>query len=523
MTVPQVVTNPNNLPALADLMQSQEFFKQVCDMMKANHMIARLGAGNVFFMTEAGQTKRGFKVKVDLDYGKHFAFPAGPDQRPMILGEGYDFINQYSNIEVIRPKTLMAQDGTEKGNPYFERDEKTGSITSMFIRGLAIGYSPTGNLVGIDKTIFVNLPTLLVQEIQAKIKRSPSLGMMGTRDQRPTEITYYKDNGKWGKNKIVDTEPTTVKAVGAWHFIGLTGDLGYWVNISHPEIQAAFESFSQKQRFLDRSASTILNRLLLAQHPAIATKTPIVTELNVTEDYGKKIQSAKAHMFVYGWTADKDPKQRREDILAMADRLARGEDAANLEIKIDRTDVVDVTTEAEIADIVHSEADPSEIQTPSDDDEWGNSDAQSQPETVTPAPIDPPKTEPEPTPLPIRFFICKSCGEIHSEREKPNGCRKCGDVELKEYPTMAAAKANARKVTPAEKAPIDPPAKETPAQSAPVQDLTKFLTDKTTDKKIAIKVRDELGLDDFTALRKAEPAKLSEFFSKYNAAMTAKG
>lgn len=513
--------NPN-LPALPDLMKNQAFFDQVCQMMRQNHMIARLGDGNCFFMTEAGQPKRGFKVKVSLEYGKHFAFPAGPDQKSMILGEGYDFINQYAGIEIVRPKTLMAQDGSERGNPFFDRDPKTGSLNSMFIRGLAIGYSPTGNLVAIDKTIFVNLPTLLVQEIQAKLKKHPSLGMMGTRDQRPSDITFYKDNGKWGKQRVVDAEPTTIKAVGAWHFIGLTGDLGYWVNISHPEIQAAFESFSQKQRFLDRSAGTILNRLLLAQHPAIATKTPIVTDIEVVEEYGKKVKSAKAHVFVYGWTAGNDPKAKRDDLVAMADRLARGEDAANMAVKLDKTDVTDVTAEAEVVDISHAEADPTEIPTPVEDaDGWDSTpiDATPEPVVTEPPPAAPERKDP-PSPPPLRHFVCQSCQTYHADQERPPCCRNGCDAELKEYPTAAAAQKAVRTPTPQEP---NPQAQGPAPATAEPRDLNKFINDKKTDRKLACRVRDELGFDDFGALRKAKPEQLAKFFSDYDAAFAAQG
>jgi|GEM_PF-2353230 len=497
-------TTSTNLPAVPELLKNPDFFGQVVGMMRQNQMIAKLGDGEAFFLTEAGQTKRAFKVKVNLEYGKHFAFPAGPEQKAMILGEGYDFINQYSGIEIIRPKTLMAQDGSERGNPYFERDEKTGSITSMFIRGLAIGYSPTGNLVAIDKTIFVNLPTLLVQELQAKIKKHPSLGMMGTRDQRPNEITYYNDNGKWGRNRVIDKEPTVVKAQGSWHFVALTGDLGYWVNISHPEIQAAFESFSQKQRFLDRSAGTILNRLLLAQHPAIATKTPIVTELNVTEDYGKKVQSAKAHVFVYGFTADANPKQKRDDIVAMADRIAAGEDAANLAVKIEKTGVTDVTTEAEIVDETHAEADPSEIQTPVIDD---GTQVEEPPATTA-------------TKSQLRFYTCADCNAVMTVSEPMNGCNTCGSIEIMPHESLITAREYVAKQRTSSTA-----AKNTgtPAEATEQpQDLTKFLNDKNTNRKIACKVRDEMNFDDFAALRKADAAKVAEFFTRYNAAAAVK-
>lgn len=340
--------------------------------------VARLGDGNVFFLEEAGQTKRAFKVRVDLEYPHQFCFPAGADAKSMITAEGYDKLNQYAGIEVFRPKTVIAQDGAERGNPYFERDPKTGAMLSVFMRGIGIGYAPTGNLTAVDQTVYVNLQTLLVQEVQAKIKKYPALGMLGSADQRPTEITYYGDNGQKGFKRVVNETPTVQKCVGAWHFIPLASGMGYWVNISHPEIQAAFDSFTQKQRFLERTTFSILKRLIISSHPAVAAKTPVVTDLQKGEY--NKITSAKAHVVIFGFKADsRDAQKKREELEAMATRVADGERMANMEVVVNTGH--DAAEEAEIAQ-PEMVADPTEMP-PAPEPEPGEEPAPANPTTTT--------------------------------------------------------------------------------------------------------------------------------------------
>lgn len=353
----KALTNPKE--TILTMLGNADFRTALFSELRKEGMISKLGNGEVFFLSEKGQTKRGFKVKVDLQYPTQFCFPAGPNQKAMITAEGYDKINQYAGIEVFRPRTVVAQDGSEKGNPYFERDPQTGAMLSVFMRGIGIGYSPVGNLAAVDQTVYVNLQTLLVQEIQAKIKRFPALGCLGSIDSKPSEITYYGDNGKYGKQRVVDPSPTTVQADGCWHFVPLTASVGYWVNISHPEIQAAFDSFTQKQRFLERTTFSILKRLVLSSHPAIASKTPIVTQLSPGEKYNE-IASAKAHTFVYGFAVDsQNPEEKRQEIEAMAERVAESERMANMEIIQGGTH--DGVEDAEIADPISAGADPSEI------------------------------------------------------------------------------------------------------------------------------------------------------------------
>lgn len=369
------------------------------ELVRAKNMVV-LGDKQAFWIQEAGQQKRAFRAKIALTYPTQFCFPGG--DRAMVTGEGYDAANQYANIEVFRPKYLMGQDGTEKGNPYFERDNN-GAIVSIFLRGLGVGYGPTGSLVAVDQTIFLNIQTLLIQEIQAKIKKHPFLGCLGRPDEKPTQIVYYEDNGKSGKYRVVKAEPVIKDAKGCWSFIPHLNGLGYWVEISHPYIQEAFDNITQKQRYLERSAFTILKRLILSSHPAIGTKTPIVTNVERDPDNKYKILSAKAHIFVYGFChQDEDPKQKHRDMQAMAERVAQGEAAANMEvIQSAAIDGSEEELEADRQEFSDPSEIPAEISLGEDEDfEDGPGDVYYPPpspdpapdKTKTPAPVEPAAT-----------------------------------------------------------------------------------------------------------------------------------
>jgi hypothetical protein len=338
-----MTTNPTT-----DMIPVQQF-EQMKSMLEAIQKkdMAKLGDGSMFWIEEAGAKKRGFKAKVDLSFPDQFCMIQG---KSMICAQGYDKANQYAGVEVIRPKTVTIEGGKEVGNPYFEKDSH-GALVSIFIRGIGIGYAPTGSLAIVDQTVFVNLNTLLVQEVQAKLKYDPTIATLGIEAEKPKEFIAYQTKWNQASRKKEIVSEKTIEVKGAWHFLPVHGNMGYWVNLAHPDIQAAFEGFTQKQRFLERTATTVLKRLILSTHPAIAAKTPIVT----CSDEGKE----KAHIIVYGFRADDgDAKKKREDLEALAAKLSAGEAAAGMEVV--QAEARDITQEAEILEPT-AVADPTEI------------------------------------------------------------------------------------------------------------------------------------------------------------------
>ena len=328
--------------------KAQQMIKGLQDKLMAIQQkdMLRLGDGAALFIREAGVEKRAFKAKVELTCPEQFCFIS---KKPMICAPGLEKANQYAGIEIFKPQKLVANGGQEVMNPYYTMDNN-GMVSSIAMRGIGIGYGPLGSLAAVDQTIIINMSTVLLQELQAKLKNNPTIAVLGLKDRRPNEfkasIMGYDERERRRvvkKTEIVTTDDT-------WVFIPVFGLTGYWLNVTAPDILDVFDGYIQKQRFIERTANTILRRQILSLHPAIGTKTPIVT----CADKGNE----KAYIVVYGFQPETDDAQkRRKEMEALVAKLAQGEKLANMEVVVKEDEVSDV-----VPDVHASEAaDPSEI------------------------------------------------------------------------------------------------------------------------------------------------------------------
>lgn len=390
-----MIPAPIDLKLVPDIMKHPDVRKAILAQLRADNTLSYLANGEVFFVQEGGTTKRAFKTRVALSCPQHFIFIG---DKPMMLGEAYDKINQVCGIEII---------DANRGKDPYERD-KAGRVIGINLHRIGIGYSPTGNLVAVDQTYHADCSTLLIQEIQSKLKKHPFLGMMGTADQKPDSFLYYetrwidkpKDNGK-GTYKYKETaeEPKTRKVPGNLMFFeALEGGRGYWLDVTHPESQGIFESVIQKQRFLERASLTVVKRLILAAHPAIGTKTPIITSTTRIPEGQKNagdIVKAEGYVVVYGFAMNDDPKKRREEMEAMAARVAEGKAKADVTMHHEGS-----VEDAEIADPIAAGADPSEL--PPQEPEEGDDEPRGtiptvethQPDNAAPQSTSTPTTKP---------------------------------------------------------------------------------------------------------------------------------
>jgi len=302
--------------------------------------LARMGDGALFVRRDAkGDLLRAYRAEMKLDERRNEI--ATIQQKPMITAQGAAKLNQVANLQIITPPTVVV-DGTEQHNPYIERDPKTRAIQSVYIRRVAFGPSPTGNMVAVDGTLYFNIFTYFLQDLQAKIKKYPEAGTLGTRDREPKSYTYQGrrwDNRK--KTYVADGKPREVKTDGKpMVFFQIEDPVGIWVDLSHPEIQAAFNEHVSRQKFGDRHARSICTRNVLLEHPAIATK-------NVQK------RGNEATEVVYGWRRDESIK----DIEEQARKIFEGE--------VGESEVHVLKTEAEVV--------PEDLQAAADTpDEFGD-------------------------------------------------------------------------------------------------------------------------------------------------------
>lgn len=244
-----------------------------------------------------------------------------------ISSTGYRLLNKVASVSLATPEKVVV-DGRDQPNPYIERNDETKMIEVVWIRKVGIGYSLVGNVVAIDKTLCYNIKTYFLQSIQAKMKR------VEWKSGKPTKTLLHPNCAKLG---IEEKEP---KGDGDWAFFKVEPPLGLWVNYADPAILDCMEEHTQRQRFADRIAQTIVERNILKDHPAIS-----VSKVEPKERGGLVV----AYVPVYGFRHELEAPNIKE-ILA---QLERGEET--IDVKAEVIDDVPVEDEKEAIQDVDKE------------------------------------------------------------------------------------------------------------------------------------------------------------------------
>lgn len=322
-------TSSATLPAL------QQDLQQQIDQIR-RHDIAALGDGEVFVRRDATGTVRAVKGAVRLSESAREIQSVGGNY--CVTAAGADRLNQIPGLNVLTPPMVIV-DGREMSNPFIERDPITKVIQAVYVRKVVFGLTPTGNWSAVDYSLFFNVYTYFLQDLQAKVKKYPICGCYGVEGQRPTSVRYAPE--KWettqsGKRFKAEPKPEDFRETDLSRaqlvFFSITPPIGLWVDLSHGEIQEALNQHVQRQKFGDRHAQSICTRNALIKHPAIAAK-------------GLTVTNGVAVVPVYGYRHDLDPRGLNE----MADKISRGEvDPAK--VAVDResaraADYVDVKIE----------------------------------------------------------------------------------------------------------------------------------------------------------------------------------
>jgi len=219
--------------------------------------------------------------------------------KTVISSAGYIQLNKAASVNLVTPKSVIV-DGKAENNPYVERNPNTRAIEAVAVRKIGIGFSPIGNITVIDKTLYYNVYTYLIQSIQAKMKK----------DQRKKDETRCAFVG------TAQDKPKTGKYV----FYETASPLGIWANYADGMILDCLEEHTQRQRFGDRIAQSIVERNILRDHPAIGTAQVEATGAE---------RNRTAIVTVYGWRHEMGPY----NISEILDQAEKG--AEELEIKKD--------------------------------------------------------------------------------------------------------------------------------------------------------------------------------------------
>jgi len=243
---------------------------------------------------------------------------------------GYKHLNKVASVNIVTPQKVMI-DERERLNPHIERNPKTKMVETVAIRKIGIGYSPAGNITVIDKTLFYNLYAYFIESVQSKMKK------------------VKWDKGKATKDKlhpdcaVIGTENEKPEKKGNWAFFETISPLGLWINHEDSAITDCLNEHTQRQKFGDRIAQTIVERNILKDHPAIGIDKVYPTDSSA---------GRKATVTVYGYRHEFGYAQVN-NILAQAER---GQEA--IEVKAEVIDAVELEEEEKVIEEVAAEDKP---------------------------------------------------------------------------------------------------------------------------------------------------------------------
>lgn len=286
---------------------------------KAPKMLAlAIDFGVVYTKVQDGQIMA--PIRADMTLQERLGQIYKQKDKYLVTATGYRHLNKVASISIVTPQSVIV-DGHPVPNPHIERNSRTRAIESVNIRKMGIGYSPAGNVVVLDKTLFYNVYTYFIQSVQAKMKR------MIWVNQKPTE-KEFPNCAVYG---TVDEKPM---AAGRWAFYPTEEPLGIWINYEDQAIIDCLEEHTQRQRFGDRMATTIVERNILKDHPAIAVS-------QVFEKTGNA--GIQATVTVHGWRNDNSPR----NISELMRRAEDGKESADFEVQAEI--ITEVDTEEEKA------------------------------------------------------------------------------------------------------------------------------------------------------------------------------
>jgi hypothetical protein len=218
--------------------------KMIESLKSERQDIAVLGDGQVFIRRREDGNIKAVSGAITLSEKKgHICEIQG---KFMITNEGYLALNKVANVSLITPPKLLLPDGSAMINPYPILDEKLGYIKKVWVRKIAIGFSPIGNLVMTSATLLYDPFMYFMQDVIKKIKYSKSCGRICI------------------ESMLTETERKT-----GVYFPSI-GGVGVWGNLEDKDFLTCYETFNQSTLFAERKAVTICERNALRKHPALS-------------------------------------------------------------------------------------------------------------------------------------------------------------------------------------------------------------------------------------------------------------
>ncbi|WP_342538490.1 hypothetical protein MKY15_20820 [Sporosarcina sp. FSL K6-1540] len=277
-----------------------------------------LGDGKVFVKkVNGGQIQ---SVKGTITLNEKNGEIATIQGKTMTTAKGFNTLNQIAGLSIITPDKLTLPDGQIVVNPYPMIDPESGTIAKVWVKKIAIGYSPIGNLVITSATLLYDIKMYFIQDLSKK-------------------VGYSREAGRVCMEQML-TEDEKTNSI----FLKIDGFLGIAANIQHKDVLKAIDTFINKKQFAERNAQSICERLVMSKHPALASAAYVTKQGEI------------ARVPVVGYVHDFN----REELLDIADKAERGEE---IEVGNQKVEIIEAVVEATAEDIATDTDDEEVAQT----------------------------------------------------------------------------------------------------------------------------------------------------------------
>jgi len=304
----------------AELRKQIDQYKSMVEAAKREN-VAVLGNGEVFVKRIPGGQIRAVKgAPVLRESNGEFAVIQG---KAMTTAKGFNTLNQIAGLSIVTPEKLTLPDGQIVVNPYPIIDPESGTISKVWVKKIAIGYSPIGNLVVTSATLLYDIRMYFIQDVMKKVQ-------------------YNQGAGRVCMEQMLTEEE---KRTGI--FLKIDNFLGVLANVNHKEILKAIDTFINKKQFAERNAQSICERLAMSKHPALAH----AAYLEVVGNEKNRVAKVPVVGFVNDFT--------REQVLEIAEKAEKGEEIV---IEGQKVESIEVTAEATTEDMAVDVDDEERIQ-----------------------------------------------------------------------------------------------------------------------------------------------------------------
>lgn len=203
--------------------------------------------------------------------------------KTLITACGYDRLVQFAGLSYVPVSTVMDDQGVERGNPCFQREQGTGHILSVTTRQIAIGRNPTGSLVALDYTLTFDPRTYRAQDVLSR--------WTGRKTDAPKA---------WGRLHSTRNDPTVpTKVFEHQDVVPVLEGLVLIVDLTNKDVITCICEHGNLQRFAGQRVITMARRNIAKKFFGVSEldeslTVPVVSwpSLDITEDELWEIGSA---------------------------------------------------------------------------------------------------------------------------------------------------------------------------------------------------------------------------------------